>query len=111
MREIASFAAIIVCIIAVVALKPAEKVDRQVIVEKPIIKEVPVEKVIVKEVPKVTEKEVPKIIEKQVPVFVPRPAPPAFILRRPLIAARPACSRWSYFRMDNRVYRYRRCHH
>jgi multidrug efflux pump subunit AcrA (membrane-fusion protein) len=57
-----------------------------------------------------TVKEVPKIVEKQVPIFVPRPVPPVThqAWRRPLLAARPRCTQWSYFRVGYRSYRYRR---
>jgi hypothetical protein len=57
MREAAAFAVIVACVIIFVALKPGH--DKQVIVEKPVIKEVPVTRTIIKEVPKVVEKKVP----------------------------------------------------
>lgn len=71
MREIAAFVLIVCCVLLFVAVKPAKTVDRQVVVEKPIIKEVPkiVEKQVIKEVP--VYKEVPKIVEKEVVREVP----------------------------------------
>jgi hypothetical protein len=101
MKEIFAFIVIVGLVLAIVAVKPARTVERQVVVEKPIVKEVP--RIIEKEVPKIIEKEVPvyrdkevikevpvyrdREVIKEVPVYREKPqAPPAM----PKPAARPS---------------------